>query len=94
MELNHGYCDIFLMPDLGRYPAIGHSYILELKVLKTSDNDDRAKEQWDEAVRQVQHYAQGRKVQLMTQGTQLHLVVLQIKGTQCLRLGEARVNNE
>lgn len=31
VELNHGYCDFFLMPDLQRYPTIGHSYIIELK---------------------------------------------------------------
>lgn len=29
VELNHGYCDLFLMPDLLRY-KVKHSYILEL----------------------------------------------------------------
>ena len=28
MELSHGYCDLFLMPDLMRY-EVKHSYILE-----------------------------------------------------------------
>ena len=30
MELSHGYCDLFLMPDLMRY-EVKHSYILELQ---------------------------------------------------------------
>ena len=34
VELNHGYCDFFLMPDLRRYPMVAHSYIIELKYLK------------------------------------------------------------
>ena len=32
VELNHGYCDLFLMPDLIRYD-VKHSYIIELKYL-------------------------------------------------------------
>lgn len=32
LELSHGYCDFFLLPDLTHY-ATQHSYILELKVL-------------------------------------------------------------
>ena len=88
VELNHGYCDIFLMPDLVRYPAIRHSYILELKVLKTTDSEERARQQWDEAVKQVHQYAQGRKVRLMTAGTELHGVVLQMRGTERMRIEE------
>lgn len=30
LELNHGYCDFFLLPDLTHYPT-QHSYIIELK---------------------------------------------------------------
>ena len=30
VELNHGFCDLFLMPDLLRY-EVAHSYIVELK---------------------------------------------------------------
>ena len=88
VELNHGYCDLFLMPDLVRYPAIRHSYIIELKVLKTSDTDERASRQWAEATDQLHTYAQGRKVQLMTAGTTLHLIVLQMRGTELHRLEE------
>ena len=88
VELNHGYCDLFLMPDLVRYPAIRHSYIIELKVLKTSDSDERACRQWAEAADQVHGYAQGPKVRLMTAGTDLHCIVLQMRGTELYRLEE------
>ena len=36
LELNYGYCDFFLLPDLTHY-ASQHSYILELKVLSKKD---------------------------------------------------------
>ncbi len=45
VELNHGYCDMFLMPDLLRYD-VRHSYILELKYLPAKDFDTKAEAQW------------------------------------------------
>lgn len=36
LELNHGYCDFFLLPDLTHYPT-KHSYIIELKMLPAKD---------------------------------------------------------
>lgn len=88
VELNHGYCDFFLMPDLKRYPSIGHSYIVELKYLSLSDSDEKAAKQWQEAVEQVKMYGQGPKVQAMVAGTTLHLLVAQVKGYDWVRLEE------
>jgi len=42
LELNHGYCDFFLLPDLGRYPMVAHSYIVELKYLKQDATETEA----------------------------------------------------
>ena len=42
LELNHGYCDFFLLPDHTHYDS-QHSYILELKVLSKKDFDEVAK---------------------------------------------------
>ena len=39
IEMSHGYCDIFLMPDRKRYPEVAHSYIIELKYLTAKDTD-------------------------------------------------------
>lgn len=36
-ELNKGYCDILMLPDLFRYPDIKYSYLIELKYIKPSE---------------------------------------------------------
>ena len=91
VELNHGYCDFFLMPDLVRWPMVKHSYILELKYLPVNATDEKAEEQWQEALRQIRTYAQGEKVRLLTAGTELHPIVAQIKGYEALRVEEEGV---
>ena len=88
VELNHGYCDFFLMPDLTRWPMVKHSYILELKYFSMSDTEEKAEKQWAEAVEQIKQYGQGKKVQLLTSGTQLHLIVAQIQGYEKKRVEE------
>ena len=88
VELNHGYCDFFLMPDLSRYPDIRHSYIIELKYLPMTSTDAEAEKQWNEAEEQIRGYANGKVVQQMTQNTELHLVIAQIKGYDLLKLGK------
>ena len=88
VELNHGYCDFFLMPDLTRWPMVKHSYILELKYLSISDTEEKAEKQWAEAIKQIKQYGQGKKVQLLTSGTQLHLIVAQIQGYEKKRVEE------
>lgn len=88
VELNHGYCDFFLMPDLVRWPMLKHSYILELKYLSMSDTEEKAEKQWVEAVEQIRRYGQGKKVQFLAAGTQLHLIVAQIQGYERKRVEE------
>lgn len=78
----------FLMPDQMRYPMIEHSYILELKYLKTDATEAEARRQWDEAVAQIRQYGQGPKVQLMKQQTTLHLIVVQIRGYELQKMEE------
>ena len=91
MEMNHGYCDFFLMPDLNRYPMVRHSYILELKYLKASDNDEDAARQWEKAVEQIRGYAQGARVKKLIKDTQLHLIIMQVRGCETIRMEE--INN-
>ena len=88
VELNHGYCDFFLMPDLSRYPDIRHSYIIELKYLPMTATDAEVEKQWNEAEEQIRGYAKGKVVRQMTQGTELHLIIAQIKGYDLLRLDQ------
>ena len=93
VELNHGYCDFFLMPDLSRYPDLRHSYIIELKYLPMTATDAEAEKQWNEAEEQIRGYAKGKVVRQMTQGTELHLIIAQIKGYDLLRLDPVEADN-
>ena len=90
MEFSHGYCDFFLLPNYTVYPMVAHSYILELKYLKTDATDAEATQQWTDAVAQIKTYATDRKLQSMLHGTQLHLIVVQIKGYDLVKMEEIR----
>lgn len=85
VELNHGYCDLFLMPDLLRY-KVKHSYILELKYLSAKDTEEKAEAQWQEAVEQIKGYAAAPKVRQLVQDTELHCIVMQFRGCELARM--------
>ena len=87
LELSHGFCDFFLLPDLTRYPS-SHSYILELKYLPHKDYADRAEAQWAEAVQQIHKYAQAPRVEQLRQGTHLHKIIMQFEGWELRRMEE------
>lgn len=101
LELNHGYCDFFLLPDLTHY-ASQHSYILELKVLSKKDfsaivegefTEDgkpmtKAEKQWREALDQIHRYAETPRVEALRQGTKLHLIIMQFEGWELKRMEE------
>ena len=69
---------------------IEHSYILELKYLKQSDDDVLAQEQWEKAVEQIRQYAQAPMVSSLVKSTTLHLLVVQIKGYKMVRAEEIK----
>ena len=88
VELDHGYCDFFLLPNMTHYQA-AHSYILELKYLSKSDySDDRAEQQWAEAVKQINGYAAAPRVEALRQGTQMHKIIMQFCGWDLVRMEE------
>lgn len=88
MEFAHGYCDIFLLPNMTHYTC-NHSYIIELKYLpKSSYTDEAAKSQWDEAVKQLNIYASAPRIEAMRQGTQLHKLIIQFCGWEMIRMEE------
>ena len=89
VELNHGYCDLFLMPDLLRY-EVKHSYILELKYLSSKDTEEKAETQWKEAVEQIKKYAAAPKVRQLIHDTKLHCIVMQIRGSELKRMEEVQ----
>lgn len=87
LELAHGYCDFFLLPDLTHY-ATKHSYILELKVLPKNASADKAAQQWQEAEEQIRRYAVAPRVEALRQGTQLHKIIMQFEGWELRRMEE------
>ncbi len=87
VELNHGYCDLFLMPDLLRYD-MKHSYIVELKYLSAKDSEAKAEAQWQEAVVQIKNYAAAPKVHQMLHDTELHCIIMQFRGWELERMEE------
>jgi hypothetical protein len=76
------------MPEKVKIPSMMHSYIIELKYLPSSETDAKAEMQWQEAVEQIHRYMQAPKVHLLSKGTVLHGIVLQVKGTELYRTEE------
>ena len=95
LELNHGYCDFFLLPDLTHYPT-KHCYIIELKVLPKSEFNAMSKDgkhtkaelQWAEAVEQIKRYTEAPRVEALRQGTTLHKIIMQFEGWELKRMEE------
>ena len=95
LELNHGYCDFFLLPNLTHY-ATKHSYILELKVLSKKDYEakpedgklSKAEVQWQEAEEQIKRYAVAPRVEALRQGTTLHNIIMQFVAGKLVRMEE------
>jgi hypothetical protein len=52
------------------------------------DSGEKAATQWQEAVAQIQGYAQGERVKALSQGTSLHLIVAQMRGYELGRIEE------
>ena len=98
LELSHGYCDFFLLPNLTHYTS-KHSYIIELKILSKKEwnekvKDDelgevtKAEKQWHDAVKQIKGYAQAPRVEALRQGTTLHKIIMQFEGWELKRMDE------
>ena len=94
LELSHGYCDFFLLPDMTHYKT-AHSYILELKLIPKREKGEkeeaysaRVERQWDDAVAQINRYAAAPRVEALRQGTRLHRIIIQFDGYRLHRMEE------
>ncbi len=88
VELNHGYADIFMLPNHTHYKEVAHSYIIEMKYLKRSATEEEADKQWNEAVEQVHGYAKGVRVVQLADGSTIHCIVMQFRGWDLARAEE------
>ena len=88
VEVAHGYCDFFLLPNLTHYQA-KHCYIIELKYMAKKDyTEEAAEEQWQKAVEQINGYAVAPRVEALRQGTQMHKIIMQFVGWELLKMKE------
>ena len=87
LEIAHGFCDFFLLPNLTHYQS-KHSYILELKYLPKKLYAEKGEEQWNQAIEQINRYAAAPRVEALRQGTQLHKIILQFVGWELVRMEE------
>ncbi|MGM9640583.1 MAG: ATP-binding protein, partial [Faecousia sp.] len=85
LELDHGYCDFFLLPNLTHYQS-KHSYILELKYLPKKEYAQKGASQWAQAVEQIHAYAVAPRVEALRQGTRLHKIILQFAGWDLVKM--------
>ena len=81
-DTQEGYADIFLCPLLDIYNDMLHSYIVELKYAKSKDTDAHIAQLRQNAIDQVNRYAESDVVTSAVRNTQLHKLVIIYKGTE------------
>ena len=90
MELNGGYCDLTMIPDLTRFPEVAHAYLLELKYLKSGDTDEKGMKALEEAKAQLDQYAQDARLPKLMSGKPIHKIAIIYKGNDLWRVEEWR----
>jgi hypothetical protein len=92
-ELNQGFADLALVPMLLQYPAIKYSYLLELKYLKPSGNEQpdpqKIEELKEAAEKQLNQYCLDEKFQKAIGQTTLKKLVLIFSGNRMVYHSEA-----
>ena len=88
MELNGGYCDLTMIPDLTRFPEVAHAYLLELKYLKTGDTDEEGNKALEEARAQLEQYAQDARLPQLMNGKPIHKIAIIYKGNDLWKVTE------
>ncbi len=76
VEVSHGYCDFFLLADTKTFPTLRHSYIVELKYLKSNVTSAEMQAVETKALEQLARYVNDENVRRMSAGTILHGVCI------------------
>ena len=77
-----GYADIFLLPMIGIWKDMKHSYIVELKYAKGKDSDEVVARLREEAITQANRYADTEVVKRNIGHTTLHKIVVVYRGME------------
>ena len=82
-ELNKGYCDILMAPNLHSFPDIPYSYIFELKYIKVKDFTEKLlKKKIEEAKKELDRYEKEPAIAKYTGSTKLMKVILVFSGVE------------
>jgi len=82
-ELNKGYCDILLLPNLINFPDMGYSYLLEIKYISVTDySESKLKCKILEAEEELERYEKDRDLKQFTGDTKLLKIVLVFCGVE------------
>ena len=90
MELNGGYCDLTMIPDLTRFPEVAHAYLLELKYLKSTDTDEEGAKALEDAKAQLEQYAQDARLPQLMNGKPIHKIAIIFKGNDLWKVEECQ----
>jgi len=88
LELNGGYCDLFMIPKLQEDEYLRHCCIIELKYVKSDATDAEVRKITEVAKAQVLKYASTPKAKEYACGTQIHPIVMVFKATKLEKLEE------
>ena len=88
MELNGGYCDLTMIPDITRFPEVEHSFLLELKCLKANDSDEEGAKALEEAKKQLEQYAQDSRLPQLMCNKPIHKIAIVFKGNDLWKVEE------
>ena len=89
IELNHGYGDLFLMPDR-RFNFVNHCYIVEFKYIATSSTDQDSADALSAATKQLNLYAADAQIVKMIGSSRLHKIVMIFKGFEVEKMVEVQ----
>ena len=82
LELSHGNCDFFLVPERTYYGDVPHSYIIEFKYAKAGAKKPAMEALRKEGVAQLKKYAKDRMVPVLAKGTTLHTILVLYRGSK------------
>ena len=88
LDNQNGYADIFLRPLHETFTDMGHSYIIELKYLKSQASDADVQSAIEKAKAQVCRYADTVNVNAHIAHTQLHKVYVVYRGVEMMACEE------
>ena len=89
-DTQEGYADIFLCPLVDNFSDMQHSYIVEFKYAKSKDTAAHIEQLKQDAIRQVNRYAESEVVTSAIKTTQLHKIIIVYKSTEMVVCEEVK----